>query len=88
MQIRIDSADGGKVVEIDVKALDDDKLIFMARMGSSEAQDELKNRTGINPYKDLADVNGQDVDDYIEWLKNNDKKKYNKIVGKDARQAD
>lgn len=80
MKIRIDSASGPEIMEVDFSKMEDNQLKAFAAAGSSEAQEELKNRTGIDVYKPIEDVTGDDVKEFAEWLKNNDPEKYNTII--------
>ena len=81
MKIYVDSASGGESIDIDLSTADDDRLNALASAGSIEAREELKKRTGLDAYKELGEITDGDVADYLEWLKNNDTEKYNKIVG-------
>jgi hypothetical protein len=83
MKIFVDTPEGGSLVEIEVSTLEDDRLNTLAASGSKEARDEVKKRTGMDPYKPVSEHTPEDVEYYMEWLKNNDSEKYNKIVGSD-----
>jgi len=80
MEIFVDGPDGGSTEKIDVTELEDKRLRTLAKFGSSEAREELKKRIGIDPFKSLDELTGEDADFYMEWLKNNDSEKYNRIV--------
>ena len=80
MKIRIDSASGAEIVEVDFSTMEEDRLRFFAKAGAVDARAELKKRVGIDQYKPLEEITDQDVEDYMEWLKNNDSEKYNTIV--------
>ncbi len=80
MKIRIDSASGMEIVEVDFSTMEEDRLRFFAKAGSVDARAELKKRVGIDQYQPLEEITDQDVEDYMEWLKNNDSEKYNTIV--------
>lgn len=79
MKIRIDSASGVEYVDVDFSAMDNERLDAFAQAGSIDAREELKKRTGIDSYKSLDEYTDKDVEDYMEWLKNNDSEKYNTI---------
>jgi hypothetical protein len=83
MEIFVDGPDGGSTEKIDVTKLEDGRLRTLAKFGSSEARAELKKRIGIDPFKSLDELTDEDADYYMEWLKNNDPEKYNKIVSID-----
>jgi hypothetical protein len=80
MEIFVDGPDGGSTEKIDVTELEDKRLRTLAKFGSSEAREEIKKRIGIDPFKSLDELTGEDADFYMEWLKNNDSEKYNRIV--------
>jgi hypothetical protein len=80
VKIRIDSASGGKVVDLDLSTMEDSRLASYASSGMTEAREELKKRRGFDIYKDLLELTDEDVKNYMEWLKNSDPDKYNKIV--------
>jgi hypothetical protein len=83
MKITIDTANGGEIVEIDVAEIDDARLHSLARFGSDEAREEIKKRTGLDPYKPIEEHTKEDVEFYMEWLKNNNSEEYDKIVSVD-----
>lgn len=80
MKIRIDSANGVEIVEVDFSAMEDDRLDAFAAAGSLDAREELKKRRGLDVYSSLEEISSGDIKDYIEWLKNNNPEKYNTIV--------
>lgn len=84
MKIRIDSASGAEIVEVDFSTMEDDRLDAFAAAGSVDAQKELKKRIGINPYKPLSEVTEADLIDYEEWRKNKQSEKYNTIDKSDS----
>ncbi len=80
MKIRIDSAAGAEIVEVDFSAMEDDRLDAFASAGSLDAREELKKRRGLDVYSPIDEISSGDIKDYIEWLKNNNPEKYNTIV--------
>lgn len=84
MKIRVDSASGAEVVEVDFSTMEDDRLDAFAAAGSADAQEELRKRTGINPYKPLSEVTAADLAHYEEWQKNKQSEKYNTIDKSDS----
>jgi hypothetical protein len=80
VKIRIDSADGAEIVEVDFSTMEDDRLDAFASAGSVGAREELKKRRGIDVHSSLNEISSGDIKDYIKWLKNNNPEKYNTIV--------
>jgi len=76
MKINVDTATGGKTVEIDLSTIDDKRLNALARAGSTEAREELKLRVGFDPYKPIEEFTKDDIRYYKEWLKNNNGEKH------------
>ncbi len=76
MKINVDTATGGKTVEIDLSTIDDKRLDALARVGSTEAREELKRRVGFDPYKPIEEFTKEDVRYYKEWLKNSNGEKH------------
>ena len=80
MQIIMDGPSGPQVVEVDFANLGEQELRVYAQIGIVEAREELKKRIGFDPFKVIEDYGPDDLEFFMNWEKNQDAQKQDKII--------